>query len=82
MGKGAMRVRINEKEEAPVLYTRLNDRGTGFEPERNLINFAAGLDGGSSVAADRKECICRLARAAAREHEWRSRARGIRRAFE
>jgi hypothetical protein len=52
MGKGATRVKINEKDEAPLLYTRLNDSGTDFEPERNLITFAPGLDGGSSVAAD------------------------------
>jgi hypothetical protein len=52
MGKGATRIKISEKEEAPLLYTRLNDSGTGFEPERNLITYAAGLDGGSSVAAD------------------------------
>jgi len=52
MGKGATRVKINNKDEAPLLYTRLSDSGTSFEPERNLIVFAAGLDGGSSVAAD------------------------------
>lgn len=38
--------------EAPMLYTRLNDAGTAFEPERDVINFARGLDGGGSVAAD------------------------------
>jgi hypothetical protein len=38
--------------EAPMLYTRLNDAGTAFEPERNLITSARGLDGGGSVAAD------------------------------
>jgi hypothetical protein len=37
---------------APMLYTRLNDRGTGFEPQRNVIQAAFGLDGGDSVAAD------------------------------
>lgn len=37
---------------APMLYTRLNDAGTAFEPERNVITFAKGLDGGGSVAAD------------------------------
>ena len=52
MGKGAARIKINDKEEAPLLYARLNDSGTSFEPERNVITFAAGLDGGSSVAAD------------------------------
>jgi hypothetical protein len=36
----------------PMLYTRLDDAGTAFEPQRNLIREAAGLDGGGSVAAD------------------------------
>ncbi len=39
---------------APMLYARLNDAGTAFEPERDLIQFAAGLDGGGAVAADDK----------------------------
>jgi hypothetical protein len=52
MGKGAAKVTISGKEVAPLLYTRLNDAGTAFEPERNVITYAAGLDGGSSVAAD------------------------------
>lgn len=52
MGSGADRVSVAGKDIAPLLYTRLNDEGTAFEPERNLITFAAGLDGGSSVAAD------------------------------
>jgi hypothetical protein len=38
---------------APLFYTRLNDTGTAFEPPRDLITTAIGLDGGSSVAADR-----------------------------
>ena len=37
----------------PLLYARLNDEGTAFEPERNIIDRAYGIDGGSSVAADR-----------------------------
>jgi hypothetical protein len=52
MGQGATRVLIGGKETAPLLYTRGNASGTAFEPERNLITYAAGLDGGSSVAAD------------------------------
>jgi hypothetical protein len=36
----------------PMLYTRLNDRKTAFEPQRNVMQVAAGLDGGGSVAAD------------------------------
>jgi hypothetical protein len=34
-----------------MLYARLNDSGTAFEPERNLIASARGIDGGT-VAAD------------------------------
>ena len=37
---------------APMLYTRRNDAGTAFEPERDLIHDTVGLDGGGSVAAD------------------------------
>jgi hypothetical protein len=52
MGKGATQPTINGKKVTPFLYTRLNDAGTRFELERNLITYAAGLDGGGSVAAD------------------------------
>ncbi len=36
---------------APMLYTRLNDNGTAFEPERDVMTFTGSLDGGGSVAA-------------------------------
>ena len=36
----------------PMLYARLNDDGTGFEPQRNLMTRSAILDGGGSLAAD------------------------------
>ena len=36
----------------PMWYTRLDDSGGRFEPQRNLITFAGGLDGGGSVASD------------------------------
>jgi len=36
----------------PLFYTRVNDAGSAFEAERNVITYAWGLDGGSSVAAD------------------------------
>ncbi len=39
-------------DEEGMLYTRLNDGGTAFEPQRNVIRAAKGLDGGGSVAAD------------------------------
>jgi hypothetical protein len=35
-----------------MLYARLDDRGTAFEPQRNLMQETFGLDGGGSVAAD------------------------------
>jgi hypothetical protein len=37
---------------APMLYARLNDAGTAFEPQRNLMLLTRDLDGGGSVAAD------------------------------
>jgi hypothetical protein len=37
---------------SPMLYTRLNDNGTAFEPQRNLMLRTFGLDGGGTVAAD------------------------------
>lgn len=37
---------------APMLYARLNDAGTAFEAQRNIIQAAPGLDGGGSVCAD------------------------------
>ncbi len=36
----------------PMLFARINDAGTRFESERNLINAAYGLDGGGAIAAD------------------------------
>lgn len=38
----------------PMMYTRLNDAGTAFEPQRNLMTKTAILDGGGSLAADTK----------------------------
>lgn len=44
------------KPYAPMYmaYTRLNDAGTAFEPQRNLCQWTGNLDGGGSVAADRE----------------------------
>src|SRR5882724_3499969 len=36
----------------PVLFSRLDDSRTAFEPQRNLMQYARGGDGGISVAAD------------------------------
>lgn len=40
--------------KTPMIYTRMNDTGDGFEPQRNVIRKHPGLDGGGSVAADRE----------------------------
>jgi hypothetical protein len=44
----------SSSDKTPLYYTRLNEAGTAFEPERNVITYAYGLDGGSSIAADAK----------------------------
>lgn len=35
----------------PVLFSRLNDAGTAFTPQRNLMQYTKGVDGGLSIAA-------------------------------
>jgi len=41
------------KDDSPSLfYTHLNNAGTAFEPQRNLMKSTKGLDGGGSIAAD------------------------------
>jgi hypothetical protein len=42
------------KPGSPMLYARLNDGGTAFEPQRNLMQETFGLDGGGSLAADHR----------------------------
>lgn len=37
-----------------MLFTRLNESRTAFEPERNLIHTAYGIDGGGGIAADQQ----------------------------
>jgi hypothetical protein len=36
----------------PILFSRLDDSGRAFEPQRNLMQYATGINGGLSVAAD------------------------------
>src|SRR5262249_13584970 len=42
----------DSNKPSPMLYARMNDSGTAFERQRNVIRSAVGLDGGGSVAAD------------------------------
>lgn len=41
----------------PMLYARLNDAGTAFEAQRNLVRWAGGLDGGGTLAADARGSV-------------------------
>ncbi len=50
--EGAEKARVGGEETTPVVYARMTDDGSAFEPERNLITWTGGLDGGSSIAAD------------------------------
>jgi hypothetical protein len=43
----------SNKHGMPLLYTRLKDARTQFEPERNLMTHTFGLDGGGTVTADK-----------------------------
>ncbi len=51
-GSGKAEPRGPGKNDSPLLYTRLNDAGTEFESQLDVIGKAYVLDGGSSVAAD------------------------------
>lgn len=42
------------KPTSPMLYARLDDSGTRFESQRNLMTGTWELDGGGSLAADQK----------------------------
>ncbi len=50
---GTGKLKPGEKYPQGTLnYTRLDDAGKAFEPQRNLIGNTMNLDGGASVAAD------------------------------
>lgn len=51
-GSGTAEPKGPVKYGNPMLYSRLNDEGTAFEAQRNVIDKAYVLDGGGSVAAD------------------------------
>lgn len=52
-GSGKAQPRSAGKYNAPMLYARINDGGTAFEEQRNLMRVSEVLDGGGTVAADR-----------------------------
>ena len=49
---GSDRASTNPAGGTPMLYSRLNDAGDAFEPQRDLMTRTTHLDGGGSVAAD------------------------------
>lgn len=51
-GSGKAEPKGPGKSHSPMLYARMNDAGSAFEPQRNVVDKAYGLDGGGSVAAD------------------------------
>jgi hypothetical protein len=51
MGSSKMRPE-DDHHKTPMLYSRSTDGGRTFEPQRNLITKAYGLDGGGAIAAD------------------------------
>jgi hypothetical protein len=51
-GSDKARPRSKGKYTSPMLYARLNDAGTAFEEQRNLMQATTTLDGGGTVAAD------------------------------
>jgi hypothetical protein len=53
-GNGAEKVSVKGTKVTPLLYTRISAPNDQFEPERNILTHIAGLDGGQTVAADKK----------------------------
>ena len=49
---GAKPQSVDGTETMPVLFSRLNDSHTAFEPQRNLLHYTKATDGGISIAAD------------------------------
>lgn len=50
--KVAPRPPEGQHPQAPLMVTRMTDSRDGFEPERNVMTWTGGLDGGGSIAAD------------------------------
>ena len=48
----AQSVRLEGRDQSPLLYARLRPNASEFEPEQNMLKVAGGLDGGGSLAAD------------------------------
>jgi hypothetical protein len=51
---GSARMGNPSQSRSPMLFSRLNQPRTAFEPERDLIHTAHGIDGGGGIAADQQ----------------------------
>jgi hypothetical protein len=49
---GSQSVTGSPHKGVPMWYSRMSDKGTAFEAQRDLMTFTSFLDGGGSVAAD------------------------------
>jgi len=49
---GAAPIEADGGRRVPMLYSRLDDAGSRFEPQRDLLTWTEGLDGGGAIAAD------------------------------
>ncbi len=67
------------KPYAPLYmaYARMNDKGTGFEPQRNLCRWSGYLDGGGSIAADREGNVYALWHTAPPDNKQGEAGRGV-----
>lgn len=87
MGSDRAAAKIDGKT-VPMLYSRLNDAGDAFEPQRNVIQKYPGLDGGGAVAADAEGNVYvawhapRTQANEADRHVWVSRSRDDGKTFE
>ena len=50
---GSKPVAATDGKRIPMLYTRLNDKGSAFETQRALTTWTREIDGGGAIAADR-----------------------------
>ncbi len=49
---GSKSASAGQHKGSPMWYARLNDAGTAFGPQRDVMTAGGGLDGGGSLAAD------------------------------
>jgi hypothetical protein len=51
------RAHASPPDTIPVFFSRMNNSDRAFEPQRNLMQYATGGDGGISIAADARGAV-------------------------